>query len=408
MRLPAIYSKIGDWSYYTSSMTFNQVNDFISRVDQELHNSHKLNELLQRALTNNFMKISDYILSHEDRFFNSLVLAVYDGDPQYREIDFEYENEKFETMGLLEFTGSEKIFPVDGQHRVEGIKEALLKNPDIGEDKIPVIIIGHHNTSSGKERTRRLFSTLNRYAKPVKKSEIIALDEDDISAIVTRDLVENHRLFNEDQISLSNTLQENNTHSFTTIETLYDCNNFLLKNYLTSINFKGTIDKYLRIRPEEEEILAFREVCQNFWDLFIEKCPDVSDFVSSETGSTNEFRFREGGNLLFRPAGLSPFVQAVTLIKARNNKSYEDILENIKNINFTLTEKPWNDVLWREQLNRVILNNKAVVKLLFVYLYQLNNTETVLSDLEVDKVKEKYANITNEDKENIEGILISL
>src|SRR5690606_25279822 len=151
---------------------------------------------------------------------------------------------------------------------------------DIGSDKISVIFIGHRNTSLGKERTRRLFSTLNRYAKPVKKSEIIALDEDDISAIVTRDLVENHKLFNDNRISLSNTLQENDKNSFTTIETLYDCNNFLLKNYLTTINYKGTIDKYNRVRPEEEEITAFREICQSFWDKFAEIYPNVDDFIS--------------------------------------------------------------------------------------------------------------------------------
>ena len=49
--------------------------------------------------------------------------------------------------------------------------------------------------SEGYERTRRLFSTLNRYAKPVGKKDIIALDEDDSVAIVTRLLVEDHPLF---------------------------------------------------------------------------------------------------------------------------------------------------------------------------------------------------------------------
>ena len=38
---------------------------------------------------------------------------------------------------------------------------------------------------------------MNRYAKPVKKSEIIALDEDDTIAIITRELVEKHPLFSD-------------------------------------------------------------------------------------------------------------------------------------------------------------------------------------------------------------------
>ena len=80
------------------------------------------------------------------------------------------------------------------------------------------------------ERTRRLFTTLNRYAKPVSKSEIVALDEDDIIAITTRELVENHQLFQE-KISLSKTkaVSVNDNRSFTTIITLYDVLDILFK-----------------------------------------------------------------------------------------------------------------------------------------------------------------------------------
>lgn len=406
MRIPAIFSEIGDWNYYVSSMSLNQVNEYVSRIDQELHNSSQLNELLQRALTNNYKKISEYILTHQDRFFNSLVLAVYDGDPQYREIDFEYNNDHYEAMGLLEFTGEETIFPVDGQHRVEGIKEALRENPQIGSDKIPVIFIGHRNSSSGKERTRRLFSTLNRYAKPVKKSEIIALDEDDVSAIVTRSLVEHHQLFSENRISLSNTLQENDKTSFTTIEMLYDCNNFLLKNYLTSIGYKGTVDKYSRIRPKEEEIRGFLENCQSFWNTIAENIPGIKEFLLEEP--INKFRHKAGGNLLFRPAGLSPFVQAVSLIQSRTKNDYNDIVKKMQIINFNINEKPWSNVLWNEQSNKVVLSNKSLAKLLFVYLYELDNNVSILKDAEINKLEENYARIINEDKQEINKILRNL
>lgn len=35
-----------------------------------------------------------------------------------------------------------------------------------------------------RERTHRLFTTLNKSAKPVAKADIIALDEDDTMAII--------------------------------------------------------------------------------------------------------------------------------------------------------------------------------------------------------------------------------
>ena len=75
--------------------------------------------------------------------------------------------------------GKEKIFPVDGQHRVEGIKDALKKNSQLANETVSVMLIGHSTTTEGMKKSRRIFSTLNRYAKPVKLGDIIALDEDD-------------------------------------------------------------------------------------------------------------------------------------------------------------------------------------------------------------------------------------
>lgn len=68
-----------------------------------------------------------------------------------------------------------------------------------------MMIIGHTDSIEGKTRTRRIFSTLNRYAKPVGKGDIIALDEDDIVAIITRDLLEEYPLFQNKKILVSQT-----------------------------------------------------------------------------------------------------------------------------------------------------------------------------------------------------------
>ena len=104
-------------------------------------------------------------------------------------------------LGILRLDGTQTLFAIDGQHRVEGIRQALKENKELGREEVSVILVAHRNDSDGMERTRRLFTTLNRYAKPVSKSEIVALDEDDIIAITTRALVEKHPLFQE-KISL--------------------------------------------------------------------------------------------------------------------------------------------------------------------------------------------------------------
>lgn len=185
IKIPAIQGKIGLATYYTTNLTFKQISELVKKVDSELHTSNSLKEVLQRSLTENYLKIKNYIVEREDRFFNALVLAVYDGEPKWTEIRYEMDGERFFNVGLLELSGQEKIFPVDGQHRVEGIRAALLDCPDLITESIPVMIIGHSTTPQGMERSRRIFSTLNRYAKPVRLGDIIALDEDDAVAIVT-------------------------------------------------------------------------------------------------------------------------------------------------------------------------------------------------------------------------------
>ena len=124
MRVPALRACIGTREYYITTLTFQQVNDFVSKIDDQLYTSESLKDLLQRSITDNYISIKDYILNQPDIFFNALVLAVYDDYPDWREIELKYEGDETYQMGLLEFPGNHKIFPVDGQHRVEGIKAA--------------------------------------------------------------------------------------------------------------------------------------------------------------------------------------------------------------------------------------------------------------------------------------------
>ena len=204
IRIPAIRGKIGETIYYITNLSFGQIEDMVKRVDNELHNATSIREQIQRSLTSNYTKIRDYIMKRTDFFFDSLVLAVYDGEPQWVEVRYEIDDERFCNVGLLVFSGDEKIFPLDGQHRVEGIKAAVQQQPELRTNTIGVLFIGHSNTTLGRERSRRIFSTLNRYVKPVRLGDIIALDEDDVVAIVTRNLLESYPLFVDNRIKLTN------------------------------------------------------------------------------------------------------------------------------------------------------------------------------------------------------------
>ena len=75
MKIPAIKGKIGETIYYIANLTFQQINQLVKRVDSELHTSTSLKEEIQRSLSDNYIKIKQYILNRKDHFFNSLVLV---------------------------------------------------------------------------------------------------------------------------------------------------------------------------------------------------------------------------------------------------------------------------------------------------------------------------------------------
>ncbi len=113
INIPAIRGYIGTFTYYITTFTFNQIATRIKCIDDELHTSNSLKEQIQRALTDNHNKIKDYILTQKEHFFNSLVLAVYDGgEPKWSEMKVDFQDVDYYNMGgFLQLNGEEKNFP---------------------------------------------------------------------------------------------------------------------------------------------------------------------------------------------------------------------------------------------------------------------------------------------------------
>ncbi|MCF6297124.1 MAG: DGQHR domain-containing protein [Flavobacteriaceae bacterium] len=417
MKIPAIKAKIGTWTYYITTLTFQQINDHVEKIDDQLHNSESLQDLIQRSITKNYLSIKDYILNQPEMFFNSLVLAVYDGTPSWIEVELKYGEQEYFNMGFLDFPEeNEKMFPVDGQHRVEGIKSALLDNPDLRNNSVGAIFIGHSTDEAGMQKSRRLFTTLNRYAKPVTMDDIIALDEDDSIAIITRDLLENFDLFTGKNVTKSKNkaIPDSDKKSITSIITLYQCNKELLKLYRVIrkreapnvSRDKKKLEDYLKFRPKEEEISLFNDYCKNFWLAFADGTSDVNLYLQSEEETPAlDFRNKEtGGNLIFRPVGILPFVQAVIEINKRKGTSFEDIFARFDRMNFNMNIIPWRQVLWNPYENIMIMGSSAVVKLLLLYMYQ----EDVIRVGELRSLKEKYAAKINYDENNENPVLYNV
>lgn len=379
MKIPAIRSKMGIWVYYVSTLSFEQVSTYVKKVDDELHKSNLLREMLQRSITDNYKNISNYITQQEERFFNSLVLAVYDGDPQWHEVVLEYDNgDEFSDLGILELDGNEKIFPIDGQHRVEGIKKAIVDNPQLLTEKIPVIFIGHKKDNDGMQRARRMFSTLNRYAKPVSLRDIIALDEDDTIAIACRELIDNHPFFSDGRIldSKNKAISERNKE-FTTIITFYECNRELLQLFIDNKDvfsaegkrLRGTskLNEFIRYRPSDDDIYKFVNFVSEFWTIMENSFEDLNKYSSGQEIDSQPYRNKNGGSLFFRPTALLAIIKASIFIKKQKNIDFEEVFSLISRLPLTLDTNLWRNVLWNKTKQIMLTTNSKTVELLIIY-----------------------------------------
>lgn len=412
INIPAIRGILGDIVYYTASFTFKQIAERVKKVDGELHTSTSLKDQLQRSLTKNYESITNYILSQKDHFFNALVLAVYDGEPVWNEIEVGFKGKDYYNMGFLMLNGEEKIFPVDGQHRVEGIKDAIKENPELEDETISVILIGHQKNKEGMERTRRIFSTLNRYAKPVSTGDIIALDEDDTVAIVTRNMLESFPLFMNDNISddkKTKAIAEKDVKSFTSLIKLYETNKVIYK-YYTSFRDKTKrlhtakeIDDFLKFRPEQEKIDDFEKYLMDFWLTFIDKFEGMKEFVaSSEIDAAAKYRNRENGGLLyFRPIALPELVVSILETCFRTKMPLSDSMSAYSKLEMCISKEPWVRVLWDTGRHTMIMTNKTLVHLMLMHM----NDTTLLKRAEYDSLRNRYAKVLEIKLDEMDEIL---
>ena len=403
MKTPAIRACIGDWVYYVATLTFKDVSKYVKKVDNELHKSELLKDLLQRSITSNYKSIARYIETQQERFFNALVLAIYDGDPLWHEVRLESDTgEEFYDLGILELSGDEKIFPVDGQHRVEGIKEVIRNSDAYNTEQIPVIFISHKTSDDGMQRSRRLFSTLNRYAKPVSMRDIIALDEDDVVAIISRELIDTHPLFSTGRLLDSKTkaIPETNGTAFTTIITFYECNYELLSLLLKDVdvvNSEGKkttgrpkLKEFIKRRPDDETIKKFYEICFDFWNALIASCEEFREYLASEPNS-QPYRNREGGNILFRPVALMPFVRAVVKVVLKTERNFEETFALFPQSLLSIDNVLWRNVIWNSEKKTMIVNNQPLTERLMLYYLDKNlltakELTGIISDLKAVKM----------------------
>lgn len=306
---PALCSRMGSFNYYVVKMSARELSENV-KYASEVYEDRTLDEAIQRILNESRVnkEIVEYLKRQPDRFFASIVVAALEGDPMFYPVEvtedprfaiFHDDRRLNESFGVLKFDGTQKYYALDGQHRLAAIKTLLDQNnslsdgapEDFENDEFSVIVIvPSQEDTDFMQKYRRLFSHLNRYAKPTDQATNIIMDEDDTFAILTRRLITENAFFKSEGRQIESrrikTQKGKNLRTsdlyFTSLETLYEMNIEFLSSVQRAPKSWGPIraegsdlKTFKRFRPPEEYIDSLYDELAMYWDALLAEIPDL-------------------------------------------------------------------------------------------------------------------------------------
>ena len=405
---PAIEASMGRWTYYIVKMT---ISDLAKEVElsSDVHQDKTLDEAIQREINKSRAKqdLVVYLHDREDRFLNSIVVAALGGSPTFSSLRLADtpENAFFraidQSFGVLTFAGGQKYYALDGQHRLAAIKTILEPTDDkddrfardyvseefrqrFRDEEISVIMVVQDPGEDEPVRNeilkdyRRLFSSLNRYAKATDKNTNYIMDEDDGIAILTRRLISEHNFFKwtvdkPSEYSIVKTSKGKNLKSsdsyFTQIEVLYDLNfEFLTSSSRSAggwkLNGRETIPHkdferiWARRRPDEEALDDYYRELAGIWDGVFGTLPELRrPAIEMRVHNPTDDRADVGAqdHALFWPIGQYVLGRIVRqLLDDYSTQVSKDVLERgevdkalspLKRVEWSLHKEPWRHLL---------------------------------------------------------------
>lgn len=378
---PAIKIQMGSWEYFSLRMKFKDLSPNIKFAhDADIGKPSVLDEMIQREIktSRSFKSITNYIVGRDDRFFSSMVVACLGSTPSFTpvipndEILKQLGNREpsDRELGYVTMDQSQNFFVLDGQHRmlaVENVLEQELASNSFGEEEVNVLLVSRDENEPEdlwRQKYRRLFTSLNRYAKPTDNATNIIMDEDDIFYIVTRMLIEQFSLFQwpEDpkdnpHIAIRTGGNATGQPYFTALEPLAHMNETLLSsNEFNNIWGTGNVRAAFRgFRPEVPGFPDFiNEVyaeLEKIWTAILFVFPEFEgkDMPRAHMRNHNTPLSDEDymDHALLWPINqkniLAPFVRE--LLDDNPEETYEDALSILQNIEWDMRKAPWKDLM---------------------------------------------------------------
>lgn len=383
----AMKGKLGDTDYYVLSMKAKELVDKVT-IPKELEGWSDLSveERYQRDINYHRVRtqIAPYLANDDSRFFGAVIVTAQNfGDA----VSFEPLSELttrglpklYQTasanMGFLTFNGGEVLVPLDGQHRLKAIDFAISGRDQnqreipnvspcskLAQEDITVILVGFE-----AKKARRIFTKVNRYAKATTTGQNIVTEDDDIVAVLTRD-VANELVGARLAKFKSNTLGRKD-REFTTLGIIYNCNEEIITR-----NFSSTGKPDRTQLPDASKQRLWRMKVFEVWEAVLNGIDVFKDALNdkSESGDDKRREIREV-NLLGKPVVQECVVRAFLRLTGPTNMNAHDACARLNRLPWSITEqnleKIWQNVLWSGGTDgKLITKNRTLTTRLIAHL----------------------------------------
>ena len=347
---PALRGRMGSTDYYQATVKAREL-AAVAMMAAELPQwtTWSIFERFQRELAQKRVEkeIVPYLVRTKDRFFNSLIVLVFEPE----NFDFEpltkivpdlpraYKT-ALDEMGFLTIEGGSLVV-LDGQHRLGALRAVATAGPEltgeyvdaVADDELSVLFIPHESF----EKTRRIFNKVNRYAKPTSPTDNIITSEDDGSAIITRWLVEESVPLDlagpspplnaldgsgEPIVEWRTQTLRPDARKFTTLSALYQTTHVIL----AADGITGFDEKHMVNRPSDRQLARAYTFVANWWQAVLTDFTPYRRAVKHPANLPDLRAYQSEYSLLFRPIGQIAFMHALTGAVALG-RSLEEALE---------------------------------------------------------------------------------
>ncbi len=401
------YVELSSYFYVGKEVYNSEANELAEKVkipkEMDGWDDMSVEERYQRDLNYGRVKkqIAPYFAGDESRFFGAIIVAAMNfstavffeplSDVATKGLPKLYKTGTA-SMGFLIFSGGEVLVPLDGQHRLKAIEFAISGRDENGknipgitpctqlaDEDVSVILVPYEPT-----KARKIFTRVNRYARPTTTGQNIVTDDDDIIAVLARE-VSNDLIGARLVKYMSNTLSSKDIE-FTTLSTVYNCN----ENIIRSTFSKGRIDTS-KLPEEKTTIRLFRDKVREVWEVLLEEIEVFADAISDSDESGDEKRKEiRANNLLGKPVTQECLVRAFMRLtdQSTNNMAFAEACKKLNTLPWSITEenlRVWDRILWLGGTDgKIITKNRILTTDIIAHLagakFEPEQKEKLLSD----------------------------